>query len=179
MDLPSKIHICCSELMTYLKACVELYSLPYWINFLAITNFRWRNNPKKKQHSSLTVSCLSIMFSHFGMHNAPSTFQRLMEYVLREELWSICLIYIDDILIFSKSFKVHLGYLAQVFKKMKGANLKLKAGKCNFANEHAKVLGMLPQETCISVTEIKSLRRYYFVISRFFPAVFIVHRRQC
>ena len=40
----------------------------------------------------------------FGLCNVPSTFQRLMEHVLRHLQWQICLIYLDDIIIYSKSF---------------------------------------------------------------------------
>ena len=64
-----------------------------------------------------------------------------MDYVLRQELWRRCLIYIDDIIIFSKSFEAHLEHPTLFFQKMEGANLKLKASKCSFVNEYAKFWG--------------------------------------
>jgi hypothetical protein len=44
----------------------------------------------------------------FGSSNAPATFQRLMDKVLRGLTWHQCLVYIDDVLIFAKTFKAHL-----------------------------------------------------------------------
>ena len=51
----------------------------------------------------------------FGLTNAPSTFQRLMEFILRGLQWKICLVNIDDISIFSRNFEDHLKQLATVF----------------------------------------------------------------
>ena len=73
--------------------------------------------------------------------NAPSTFQRLMESVLRGLNWQICLIYIDDIIIFSKTFQEHLAHLDLVFSRLRAANIKLKASKCHFAQPKVTYLG--------------------------------------
>jgi hypothetical protein len=75
----------------------------------------------------------------FGLCNAPSTFQRLMENVLRGLNWKICPIYIDDIIIFS--FEEHLAHLDLVFSRLREANIKLKATKCHFAFSKVKYLG--------------------------------------
>ena len=77
----------------------------------------------------------------FGLCNAPSTFQRLMGHILQEELWKFCLIYTDDIIIYSPSFEKHLEHIEITFKKLREVNLKLKASKCNFAKESTAFLG--------------------------------------
>ena len=59
----------------------------------------------------------------FGICNAPSTFQRLTECVLRGLIWQICLIYIDDITIFSKIFEERLQHLHLVFSRLRQAKL--------------------------------------------------------
>ena len=64
-----------------------------------------------------------------------------MEHVLQEELWKFCLIYIDDIIIFSSGFEEHLQHIDKVFQRLTEANLKLKASKCNIARESATFLG--------------------------------------
>ena len=79
----------------------------------------------------------------FGLTNAPPNFQRLMTRVLHGLDWKICLIYIDDIIIFSSNFEDHLNRLGQVFDRLREANLKLKPSKCYFANSSVNFLGFV------------------------------------
>ena len=69
----------------------------------------------------------------FGLKNSPMCFQNLMSKVLKDLNWKIALVYIDDILIFSKHFDEHLHHLDQVFQNLREANLKIHPGKCRFA----------------------------------------------
>jgi len=62
----------------------------------------------------------------FGLKNAPATFQRCMNNVLRELINKHCLVYLDDIIFFSTSLDEHLTSLKIVFEKLKNANLKLQ-----------------------------------------------------
>ena len=66
----------------------------------------------------------------FGLCNAPATFQRLMERALGDLNLRDCLIYLDDIIIFSDTFDIHLDRLEAVFQRIHTYNLKLKASKC-------------------------------------------------
>ena len=61
----------------------------------------------------------------FGLCNAPATFERLMERVLGQLQWQICLCYLDDILIYSKTVHLHLDHLRTVFQRLREARLKL------------------------------------------------------
>ena len=79
----------------------------------------------------------------FGLTNAPPNFQRLMGKVLHGLDWKICLIYIDDIIIFSSTFEEHLHRLALVFTRLREANLKLKPSKCSFASNSVDFLGFV------------------------------------
>ena len=47
----------------------------------------------------------------FGLYNAPVTFQRLMNYILRKYLGDFTLVYLDNIIIYSKTWKGHLNHL--------------------------------------------------------------------
>ena len=66
----------------------------------------------------------------FGLNNAPVTFQRLMDSVLKEYLYKFTIVYLDDIIIFSKTKEEHIRHVKQVLHKIKQANLKLKPSKC-------------------------------------------------
>ena len=66
----------------------------------------------------------------FGLCNAGATFERLMERVLSNLSWKVCLVYLDDIIILSKDFKEHLDNLRQVFTRLEQANLKMNPKKC-------------------------------------------------
>lgn len=56
-------------------------------------------------------------------------------------MWKSAIPYIDDIIIFSKSFKEHLMHLRQLFTKVKEANFFLKLRKCEFLMESMEYLG--------------------------------------
>ena len=68
----------------------------------------------------------------FGLTNAPATFQHLMESCLGELHLNWCIIYLDDIIVFSKTPKEHLEQLQGVFNKLAKVGLKLKPSKCEF-----------------------------------------------
>ena len=89
-----------------------------------------------------TVS-LSFEVMPFGLCNAPSTLQRLMETTLRGLQWKICLIYINDVIIYSKTFSDHLLHLATVFDRLRTAGLKLKSSKCKFGCRTVPYLGFV------------------------------------
>ena len=77
----------------------------------------------------------------YGLTNAPATFQRLMDIVLAGLKWQCCLVYIDDVIIYSPSFEQHLKELKKVFEALHAANLTLKASKCHFCRRETKYLG--------------------------------------
>ena len=77
----------------------------------------------------------------FGLCNSAATFQRAMTHILRGLEWDICLVYIDDLIIFSRSFDEHLLHLEQVFKRLREADVKLKPSKCHFVKSQVEYLG--------------------------------------
>lgn len=77
----------------------------------------------------------------FGLTSAPSTFERLMETVLRGLHWETLLIYLDDIIVFSKDLDSHLGRLEEVLIRLARAGLKLKPSKCTLFAKRVHYLG--------------------------------------
>ena len=77
----------------------------------------------------------------FGLCNAPATFQRLMNAVLGDLIPSTCLVYLDDIIVFSRTFKEHLQRLRSVLDRLREARLKVKPSKCSLVNSSVGYLG--------------------------------------
>ena len=77
----------------------------------------------------------------FGLTNAPATFQRYMDTTLAGLKWNILLIYIDDFLIFSKTFEDHLRDVETVLDRLLDANMTLKPSKCHLFQRELLYLG--------------------------------------
>lgn len=93
----------------------------------------------------------------FGLCNAPATFQKLMEKVLRNLSFDKCLCYLDDIIVFGKNFENALGNLHFVFGKLRDSGLKLKPKKCSLFQEEVTYLGYLVSEKGIQDDPEKKL----------------------
>ena len=77
----------------------------------------------------------------FGLRNGPSIFQRMMQTMLAPYLWIFTLVYIDDIVIYSKSYEEHLVHLDRVLQACEEANLTLAPKKCHFMYTSILLLG--------------------------------------
>jgi hypothetical protein len=86
----------------------------------------------------------------FGLCNAPATFERLMETVLRGLQWQICLVYLDDIIVVGETVENMIENLTQVFDRLLAAGLKLKARKCSLFATQVEYLGHLVSQEWIS-----------------------------
>ena len=91
-----------------------------------------------KQHTTFTVGNLGFFkcdHMPFGLCNMPATFQQLMQNYLSKLNLIYCLIYLEDIAIFSQTAKEHLHWLHVVFDQFREYNLKLKPSKCSLFKE--------------------------------------------
>ena len=81
----------------------------------------------------------------FGLTNAPSVFQRVMQQVLSglnpADGKEFVEVYIDDVLIFSRTIEEHIHHLCKVLEQLRSANLKLKPTKCHFLRQSLEYLG--------------------------------------
>jgi len=68
----------------------------------------------------------------FRLCNAPATFQRAMNMILAGVTWQICLVYLDDVVVFSRSPEEHFQQLDEVLTCLEKAGVTLKAAKCHF-----------------------------------------------
>ncbi|GBG91477.1 hypothetical protein CBR_g52433 [Chara braunii] len=133
----------------------------------------------------------------FGLTNAPTTFQRCMNDLFRPWLDRFAVVYLDDILVFSPTLEEHRGHLRQVLEKLREANFKINAKKCDWAKTQVLNLGHIldgdgvkPEDSKIAairdwptprtLTELRSflgLANYYRKFVRNFSTIVAPLRR--
>ena len=98
----------------------------------------------------------------FGLTNTPATFQKLMESCLGELHLNWCIIYLDDIIVFSWTPEEHVHRLKAVFNKLRAAGLKLKPSKCDLFKKEIKYLGHVVSNEGVSTDpdKIKSVTEW-------------------
>ena len=116
--------------------------------------------PIKKQDRDKTAfitrrGCFRYKVLPFGLTTAPSVFQRLMDLVLCGLTYVTCLVYLDDIIVYSRDFDTHVQRLQEVFERLRGANLKLHVKKCCLFQQKVAFLGHVISEAGIEVQQDK------------------------
>ena len=118
---------------------------PKWFSTMDLQSgfFQAELHPDSKQYTAFTTHVGLYQYTRLpqGASNSSQTFRRLMEAVLRGLNWRSCAVYIDDIIVFEgQTFTEHLHAIEQVFIRLKNANLKLHADKCQFAKTENQIL---------------------------------------
>ncbi|GBM61026.1 Retrovirus-related Pol polyprotein from transposon 297 [Araneus ventricosus] len=116
-----------------------------WFTTLDLKSGYWQVEvrPEDREKTAFTTGQGLWQFKvmPFGLCNAPATFERLMETVLRGLSSEACLVYLDDIIIVGRTFEEHLNNLRKVFQRLQKANLKLSPKKCRFFQKEVTYLG--------------------------------------
>ena len=103
-----------------------------------------RMSEKSWQYTAFTVGSLGVyefLRMLYGLCNAPTTFQRLMQNCLGELNLTYALVYLDDVIVYSKMEEDHLRWLQVVFEQFYEHGLKLKPSKCRFLRKQITFLG--------------------------------------
>ncbi|MES9904503.1 MAG: reverse transcriptase domain-containing protein [Sedimenticola sp.] len=120
-------------------------SQAHFLSNVDLQNGYWQVplSDESKQKTAFSTSQGLFQFRRlpFGLQGSNATFQMLMTKVLKDLNWKVAIVYVDDILIFSKTFDEHLHHLEQVFTNLQQANLTLKPSKCHFAAKEVTYLG--------------------------------------
>ena len=128
-----------------ISECMNTLNGAKWFCTMDLKSGYWHVGltPRAKEKSAFI--CKQGLFQWrvmpFGLCNAPPTFERLMETVLRGMQWKTCLVYLDDVIVFGHSFEQCAGRLDSVIKALGEAGLKIKAKKCDFFKNSVKFLG--------------------------------------
>ena len=89
------------------------------------------------------------------MTNAPATFKGVMNRFFQQNLRKFVLVYLDDILVFSKTKKEHLEHLRKAFNILRENKLYAKLTKCHFAKSELEYLGHVVGKDGIKVDHRK------------------------
>jgi hypothetical protein len=114
---------------SYLLPCIDdtLSTLAgsRWFCTLDLKSGYWQVgvHPEHKEKTAFSTGSGLYQFNvmPFGLCNAPATFERLMEFVLRGLKWKTCLVYLDDVMVVQSTFDEHLKNLKEIFSRLRSA----------------------------------------------------------
>jgi len=114
-------------------------------------------HPKDADKTSFVTRTGTYKFKRvpFGLCNAGSTFQRVLDQAVRGMNFDLCLVYLDDIVVFSKTLKEHTRRLELLFEQLRLANFKLKPSKCHLMQTKIAFLGHVVSKNGVSTNPAK------------------------
>ncbi len=131
--------------MPRIEETLESLSGAQWFSTLDLASGYWQveldADAKEKSAFVVRGGLYQWTVMPFGLCNAPSTFERLMENLMRGLQWESLLVYLDDIIVFAKTIEEELDRLREVFERLRQANLKLKPKKCVLFQKSVLYLG--------------------------------------
>ncbi|UYV71663.1 K02A2.6-like, partial [Cordylochernes scorpioides] len=132
-----------------------------WFSTLDLKSGNWQVgvHPADREKTAFSTGNGLYQFTvmPFGLCNAPATFERLMELVLRGLTWKTCLVYLDDVMVMGRTFGEHLKNLQEIFNRFKAANLGLNPRKCQLFQKKVEFLGHTVSAKGIQTSESKIL----------------------
>lgn len=138
-------------------------------------------DPRDREKTAFTCHRGLFQFTRmpFGLVGAPATYQRLMDRVLGDARWHYALAYLDDVVVYSRTFDEHLRHLRDVLERLRSAGITLNPAKTQIAETRVTLLGftldngrLLPCDDKVqallnypSPTDIGGLRRFLGLVN--------------
>src|SRR5438034_1091470 len=142
-----------------IEELLEQFSESKWFSSIDLASGYHQIKMKESDIEKTAFTCCFGLYEYvvmpFGLKNAPPTFQRMMNELFMDYLYDWMVVYIDDILIYSKTFEEHMEHLKIVFNILRKANLMMKLKKCKFLEQNIEFLGHIVGKDGIKVDPAK------------------------
>ena len=130
-----------SEILSSLSGAQVLSSLDALSGLSGFTQLELHEDDIEKTAFRTHRGLFQFKRMPFGLRNGPLIFQRVMQGILAPYLWLFCLVYIDDIVVFSKSYEDHIAHLDKVLEAIEKAGITLSPNKCHLFYGSILLLG--------------------------------------
>jgi len=135
-----------------------------WFSTLDLKSGYWQieMDPEDKEKTAFSIGTGLFQFTvmPFGLCNAVATFQRLMEKVLGDLVPSVCMVYVDDIIVYGNTEAISRDNLKEVLRRLRVAGLTLSEKKCKILEREVKFLGHVinAQGTAMDPEKVAAVR---------------------
>lgn len=130
--------------------CLDTLAGNVWFSKLDANSAYWQVKVKEEDRQKTAFLTKFGLFEHvkmgFGLTNAPATFSRVVNLILRGLTWKTILAFLDDILVLGKTFEEHIKNLAEALERFRQYGMKLKPRKCVFFQKEVEFLGRMVSE---------------------------------
>ena len=144
--------------------CIDTLGEAQYFTTLDAYSGYWQMKIRKEDRYKTAFVCHEGTFQckrmPFGLTNAPACFQRALDLILTKFKWKTCLVYLDDVIIFSKDVDDHIKHVAEILTALTEAGVTLNINKCFFFQGKVEYLGHMvkPGQLEIDRTNVASLK---------------------
>jgi len=122
----------------------------------AYHNIRIREGDEWKTTFSTKLGTYEYLVMPFGLCNAPAAFQRWINEVLMEHIDMCCIVYLDDVLIYSNNLQQHRKDVSNILEAIRKSGMKVKPSKCEFHQSETEYLGFIIGQEGVKTDPVKT-----------------------
>jgi len=119
-------------------------------------NIQIREGDEWKTTVSTKLETYKYLVMPFGLCNAPAAFQRWINEVLMEHINMCCIVYLDDVLIYSNTIQQHRKDVSNIVKAIRKSGMKVKLSKCEFHQSETEYLGFIIGQEGVKTDSVKT-----------------------
>jgi len=121
----------------------------------AYHNIRIREGDEWKPTFSTKLGTYEYLVMPFGLCNAPAAFQRGINEFLMEHIGMCCILYLDDVLIYSKTLQQHRKDVSHILEAIRKSGMKVKPSRCEFDQSETEYLGFIRDKKGSRPTQLR------------------------